>query len=288
MYLSQSPPAYFPAGTSQPYPTPPPMNPELIPYPYPIALAESSQGPVSVEVITIEKRTLTIAGTDYIFCRTFENGQYLPTKDSLFIEIKTGMETERKLVYEGETLEGVPHGRGKYFNHNGERYIGLFNKTVIDAAGLFSRRKGSIYEGPSVHGAAEGRGVIHFVGEQSSKFEGYFKNGIEHGYGEESINGFVVFKGYYRFGLRHGKGECHRRNGYKYVGEYINGLKGGYGVEIWPDKAMYKGLFLNGRRHGKGEFRAADGSIFVGEFKNGEPFKGTLTKAPDQLRRLPS
>ena len=51
------------------------------------------------------------------------------------------------LIYHGEWMNGIPHGKGELYYPDGSYYVGYFSKGVADGEGRFISPHGWIYEG---------------------------------------------------------------------------------------------------------------------------------------------
>jgi hypothetical protein len=215
--------------------------------------------------IQIDCTHVVIKGIEYLFGKTIQEGTHLVGKDRLF------RPTDHELIYKGETAEGVPHGKGRFYNLDQERVVGCFSLKDKFSAGAFPKRKGMRYKGEFKCGVADGTGVLESA-DGGFKYEGGFHNGLEHGYGKITLNGTVTYEGYFQNGLKHGKG-CLIVPGtnHRYTGDFVNGLKDGRGEEILEGGAFYRGQYKANLFHGMGEYYYADNRRYIGEFKNGIP-----------------
>ena len=119
---------------------------------------------------------------------------------------------------------------------------------------------GAIYEGSFRQGERHGYGEFYFPeGSEFLHYKGHWKDGEEHGFGETTWSG----DGYESYVGRYIK---------FHVGEYKNGKFSGQGTYLDKNREIiYQGGILNGNRHGKGFTLAyIDGSLFSlnGEYKN--------------------
>ena len=64
-------------------------------------------------------------------------------------------------AYEGEFLNGLPHGNGTYELPNGYRYVGEWFEGEINGQGEALFPNGSVYIGSFVKGKPEGLSLIH-------------------------------------------------------------------------------------------------------------------------------
>lgn len=95
-------------------------------------------------------------------------------------------------VYEGELVNGLPHGKGIFYFNDGGRYEGDFLKGTFTGKGKMIYTfpsEGYYYEGDFVNGLRNGQGVYKFP--SGTRYEGGFVNNEFHGYGmlcDESEN----------------------------------------------------------------------------------------------------
>jgi hypothetical protein len=62
--------------------------------------------------------------------------------------------------YEGETVRGLKHGRGKLWYPSGSVYVGSWARDKKHGEGRFESRDGSVYEGEWVDDCKQGRGRL--------------------------------------------------------------------------------------------------------------------------------
>ena len=99
--------------------------------------------------------------------------------------------------YEGDFLDGLITGYGKYVWSNKCEYTGNFINGEMDGKGLFKWPDGCEYEGDYVKGIRKGIGK--FTWSNGNSFKGVFKNGKPNGKGLVLCNG-VSFKAEYKNG----------------------------------------------------------------------------------------
>jgi hypothetical protein len=118
------------------------------------------------------------------------DGLYTPWSTGFSIVLSEGF------VYEGETEEGVPHGRGKMVHPNQD-----------------------VYEGDWVHGKAEGFGV--YTKHNWGKYQGEYQNDLQHGVGREEWADGSHYEGSYSLGMKHGLGRFTWPDGTAYTGDFF-------------------------------------------------------------------
>jgi hypothetical protein len=140
------------------------------------------------------------------------------------------------LDYEGDIVDGKPHGKGKLAY--GEDY-------PVD-----------IGEGGIGSGYVSGDYV----------YEGDFVNGKPHGKGKKTYANGKEYEGDFVNGKFHGKGKLD--DGYLYEGDFVNGRLQGKGKMTYSN-AVYEGDIDNGVFHGKGKMTYANGKVEEGNWEKG-------------------
>ena len=79
------------------------------------------------------------------------------------------------LIYEGEMVNGVSHGKGTFFFPGGEKYYGTFENGVIEGNGIFYWEDGSRWEGTFTNNRLHGEGVFYNPKTKTS-FNATYKN----------------------------------------------------------------------------------------------------------------
>ncbi len=100
-------------------------------------------------------------------------------------------------AYEGDLVDGKPHGRGVFLFNDGGRYEGDFVKGIFAGKGVMDYTvptPGYRYEGDFVNGNRHGKGAYTFP--SGNRYEGDFFNNEIHGYGTlYGPDGSVIQKG---------------------------------------------------------------------------------------------
>ena len=105
-------------------------------------------------------------------------------------------------IYEGDYVNSLKEGDGRFNQPNGDYYIGQFYKDVANGKGTQYNVFGKIiYEGDFVDGNINGNGKLFY--EEGSYYKGEFKDGKRHGFGEEYDKNWVKL----RF-VTYENGEC--------------------------------------------------------------------------------
>ena len=198
--------------------------------------------------------------------------------------------SENKLIYEGEYLNGQRNGKGKEYYHNkglkfegeylkGKRWKGKgynpYDRSIAyelnDGKGFIKDYEYSgvlIYEGEILNGERNGQGKEYeFIG---IIFEGEFKNGKKwNGKGYDKQNNKIVCE------IKDGKG-CIKDYG-SFGGiiseyEYLNGEKNGKGKKYdLKGNITFEGNYINNEINGEGKEYYPDGKLlFEGYYLNGK------------------
>ncbi|CAG9331807.1 unnamed protein product [Blepharisma stoltei] len=126
---------------------------------------------------------------------------------------------------------------------------------------------GSIYEGEwNELGEKHGLGVE--IGQDGSKYVGYFKNNKKAGNGRFISADGELYEGEFKRGQPSGNGVLQKPDGSRYEGSFRNGTPYGKGKEKLEDGSIFEGEFKNGQKNGTGIIRWENGNVFEGEFKN--------------------
>jgi serine protease Do len=84
-------------------------------------------------------------------------------------------------TYEGEIVDGEPHGFGILTFNNGDKYTGDFENNWFHGVGLFEWSNGDVYIGDFDEGLRTGFGIYTWA--SGDQYEGGWLNGERHGYG---------------------------------------------------------------------------------------------------------
>ena len=115
------------------------------------------------------------------------------------------------IQYEGNYINDMPEGKGKFVHENGEYYIGEFQNGLRNGKGTIYYKDGKIYyEGDFVNGNGEGNGKIIY--EDGSYYIGQFKND-EEGQGKSFNEDGSYFIGQFKNGYRFGEGKKYDKEG---------------------------------------------------------------------------
>jgi hypothetical protein len=169
-------------------------------------------------------------------------------------------------VYEGEAIDGVPNGRGKFtFAGSGDVYEGQWVNNAQTGKGKYTWGDGESYEGEFLDNMRHGLGITR---NETTTYQGRYDQNVRSGPGKEMTSEHV-YDGEWQNDVRHGKGKMTYTDGSYYDGEWANDKRSGMGYWRMSDGNVYEGEFADSKPHGKGEYRWADGGVFMGFFKDG-------------------
>jgi len=176
-------------------------------------------------------------------------------------------------TYEGEIVNGKPHGKGKL--------------TYSD---------GDVYEGDWVDGERTGKGKMTYADDKVYDryvYEGDWVNDEPNGKGkmtwaDDDVYDRYVYEGDFVDGKLNGKGKMTWTDGRVYEGDFVDGKLNGKGKMTWADGRVYEGDFVddgvyegdlvNNKPHGKGKMTWTDGRVYEGDWVDGlENGKGKYT-----------
>jgi hypothetical protein len=193
-------------------------------------------------------------------------------------------------VQEGVFRYGQLDGPGKTYFNNGDTFIGIYEKGLLNNKGVFIDYAGDIYEGDFKDNVMAGigqetfidgstfkgeykdnkkNGQGHFVWQDGSVYKGELKDNLFHGYGVYEWSSGLIYKGEWVKGFMEGKGIITTKSGDYYEGEFKNSKKEGFGLFWWNDSKYYLGYWKSGLQHGEGKF-LKDGKLMTGIWENGK------------------
>ncbi|CAD5232286.1 unnamed protein product [Bursaphelenchus xylophilus] len=190
--------------------------------------------------------------------------------------------------YDGDWLDGQPHGKGQLKFPDERKYKGRFAYGQIDGMGEFFNNKAQTAEnttGSATPSAQQSSLMNSFFYSQPKCVldsvrwvKGRFKDGLLHGLGSATFVNGDTYEGYWANGHMHGHGvfkAMGEDNIVVYVGGWQNGLKHGYGVQS-TNKERYLGQWNEGKRHGNGSLVTIDGVFHEGIFENDKFVNGRV------------
>ena len=127
--------------------------------------------------------------------------------------------------YEGETRDGLPHGKGTFKYKNGDEYTGEFKNGLFDGSGEHITKKGEIYSGQFKNGKREGNGFCTYKNGES--YSGYWKDNKRDGKGKYIFSNGDCYQGEFKEDMFNGKGTLIYSNGNKTIGTWKNNKRNG-------------------------------------------------------------
>lgn len=184
--------------------------------------------------------------------------------------------------YEGETLNGRPHGQGTVTYANGNRYTGAWVDGQKSGPGTFTYENGSTYVGEHANDRIEGTGRLEYA--DGGVYEGGFQDWKRHGTGTLTYPNGNRYAGAWVEGTREGFGTFTWADGGTYVGPFVDGAPNGEGVKTFPSGTIYRGSFRDWKLHGQGTYTFTNGNTFAGTFEDDTATTGIYTEAGGQSR----
>jgi len=111
---------------------------------------------------------------------------------------------ENGAVYEGDVVDGQPHGKGKKTLDDTSAYEGDWIDGLPHGKGIFLYSIG-VYKGDFVNGEMTGKGKMKYADDGVSSYEGDFVNGKPHGIGKMIFNTGNICEGEFADGVPCGK-----------------------------------------------------------------------------------
>jgi hypothetical protein len=161
-------------------------------------------------------------------------------------------------------VEGEDEGTEASSTYGEDRMV-VKDKYLLDPYG----NKG-VYSGEVLLSTGLPHGCGKMVYEEGGRtYDGVWRHGRKHGWGEATFSNGDVFEGVYKYDKHHGHGKYSWKDGRIYEGDFNEDKRHGTGHFIWPDGAEYVGDFLNGHQEGHGAYHFSDGGRCEGEWING-------------------
>ena len=197
-----------------------------------------------------------------IFYHGFRNGVY-----GYFKEKWHGVENTKNKdygTYEGEMINGKPHGQATQTFYNGEKYEGEWSKGIPNGQGTYTYPDGEKFVGElrfAVHWNGtyydkDGNIVSKFVNgkiELDQKKSAFLQSGVFYLGLRNGVYGLYIEKW---DGVENTKNEDYG----KYVGGIKDGKRDGIGTYTWSDGSKYAGSWLEGKMWNGTEYDR-DGNI---------------------------
>jgi len=102
--------------------------------------------------------------------------------------------------YSGAFERGRANGEGELLRTDGSVYRGQFSEDCMSGEGRMQWRDGVEYSGQFVGNRREGLGRMHWTSGRWKSYEGYWKDGLQHGEGTLVDHSNQEFKGCFRSG----------------------------------------------------------------------------------------
>ena len=188
-------------------------------------------------------------------------------------------------VYEGEVLDGKPHGHGTmtYAKDNKSKlvsYVGAWKNGLRHGHGTMTWNSGNVFDGLWVDGSREGHGVLRW--SSGNVYDGDWKQGKRCGQGKMTWTSGDVYEGEWADGKRSGQGKMTWKSGAVYDGGWAEDKRSGHGVLRYADGSVKEGEWKGDQLIEKTEVLYDDGSRYFGETLDDAPHgSGTMTYAPD-------
>ena len=202
----------------------------------------------------------------------YENGNYYQGEEKDCKRNGKGKEYYKNgdVKYDGDWIDDLPEGEGKYIDIDGKYYVGQFKRGVKNGKGAeYDKDNNLRYEGDFINGKYEGNGKLIYANGEC--YNGLFKDGLKYGKGTYYYkNGKVKYEGDFINDVIEGNGKLISENNYYYIGEIKNNSLNGKGILYYKDdRVRYKGEFLNGKYEWNGQLTLENGITYKGLFKNG-------------------
>lgn len=181
-------------------------------------------------------------------------------------------------VYDGNWVNGQPHGAGTEILPDGSRYEGTWRRGERHGEGTSTSPDGE-YSGGWAHGRRQGQGT--FRGSDGSRYDGHWHQGQRSGYGRFVSPAGATYEGDWARDRLHGFGRLETADGASYEGEWRAGARHGYGRAEEASGLVYEGTWADDRRHGFGRERRPDGSLYVGDWEAGNAHGQGREDRPD-------
>jgi antitoxin component YwqK of YwqJK toxin-antitoxin module len=188
--------------------------------------------------------------------------------------------TNRRLLYEGDFRQGAANGYGTLYDLDGRlTYVGQFINSRYSGEGQLFYPNGNLeFRGGFQDNAYHGQGVLYDP-QGNLIYEGGFLRGRFHGAGNEYYpEGPIKFKGYFENHHYQGEGQLWGPDGQLvYTGIFDAGLYNGPGRLYEESRLRYQGDFHNNFYQGNGVLFNDQGAILCqGIFSAGRPDYGSM------------
>jgi antitoxin component YwqK of YwqJK toxin-antitoxin module len=178
------------------------------------------------------------------------------------------------IAYEGQVIQGIFNGKGKYFIENQLIYDGEFKDNLYYGHGKYYVNGKLKYDGDFVNNDREGYGK-EYNKEGLLSYEGEYKQDLKKGKGTWFYNsGEKMYEGDFAFDAPDGQGKEYYSDGQlKHEGQFKNGSIVN-GTLYYPNDERYEGEFAGDLPDGQGTLYDKAGNVrFQGKFARGNPVK---------------
>ncbi len=164
--------------------------------------------------------------------------------------------------YKGTVSKNQPSGEGKMTYPDGYEYIGSFEKGMRSGKGVLTHEDEGVqdhkYEGNWQDNLKHGEGEEYKSGEL--RYEGNYNLGLFEGDGKlENIKEQWKYEGEFKGGKPHGFGQMYWEDGTVYRGQLKAGQRDGYGTCEYADGTSYDGQWARDKKNGEGTFITEEG-----------------------------
>ena len=132
--------------------------------------------------------------------------------DDILFQIQHGFlsDAQNMGMYEGEMLDGQPHGVGTIIYLTNDKfgranYTGEWRFGMITGEGLMIWKSGAVYSGQILMNLMDGQG--NFSWPNGDYYSGQYINGKRNGVGDMLYGDGDAYRGAWRNGQYHGQGE---------------------------------------------------------------------------------
>merc|ERR1711874_941158 len=175
-----------------------------------------------------------------------------------------GDDEHGRMTYDGDWKNKAAHGYGVMKWQNGDRYEGDWVEGLRQGKGKYTcKASGGKYEGDYKDDKKEGEGKYNW--NNGDWYEGQWKSGLRHG------------KGLYVWKEKNENSEEIEEIG-RYEGDWLDGIKEGTGKFTYANGDVFTGPYVGGNRHGQGQLVKQDGEERSENYKEGKLVNFTVTK----------
>ncbi|KAH3731632.1 2-isopropylmalate synthase [Pelomyxa schiedti] len=175
--------------------------------------------------------------------------------------------TNEVVGYNGETKDGVPHGRGFERCDGGDTYEGEWKDGAAHGRGFMRWDGGDTYEGEWHNGERDGWGVFHWA--EGGWFEGLYRGDRRKRGALHSINGVDVFDGDW---VWNDTARVQQMQGWGVLRRVVSNMGiPNHGEGGGATRTVYEGQWYRDKWHGCGTWHSPEtGDIYHGEFDQGK------------------